>query len=148
LNLPHFGRGKNTTACVKQLLAVRHGGDISLDKPIPITIELIAQITGLPIQGMDLVLALDDKSKEKVLAKEMKKNYGTARGMRGIIIKQINNAATQFGTKILACKLLRKFCKEEVPTRVIAVASQCIEGTSMSWVSYLLNLFLEDGKDS
>jgi hypothetical protein len=45
-----------------------HGGDVWLDKPIPITIELIAQITGLPIRGMDPMLILDDKSKEKELA--------------------------------------------------------------------------------
>jgi hypothetical protein len=36
---------------------------------------------------MDPALILDDKSKEKALAEEMKKKYGTARGTRGIIIK-------------------------------------------------------------
>jgi hypothetical protein len=80
LDLPHFGRGQNTTTCVKQLLAVTHGGDIWLDKPIPITVELIAQITGLPIQGMDPTLFLDEKTKEKALAEEMKKKYGTSKG--------------------------------------------------------------------
>jgi hypothetical protein len=87
LNLPHFGRGQYTTTCIKQLLAVTHGGDIWLDKPIPITVELITQITGLPTRGMDPALILDDKSKEKALAEEMKKKYGTTRGMRGIMIK-------------------------------------------------------------
>jgi hypothetical protein len=42
---------------------------------------------------MDPVLILDDKSKEKDLAEEMKKKYGTTMGTRGIIIKRINNAA-------------------------------------------------------
>jgi hypothetical protein len=55
---------------------------------------------------MDPALILDDKSKEKELAEEMKNKYGTARGTRGIIIKCINNVETQFGTKILSCKLL------------------------------------------
>jgi hypothetical protein len=87
LKIPHFGRGQYATACIKQLLAVTHGGDVWLDKPVPITIELIAQITGLPIRGMDPALILDDKSKEKALAEEMKKKYGTDRGTRGIIIK-------------------------------------------------------------
>jgi hypothetical protein len=87
LKIPHFGRGQYASACIKKLLAVTHGGDIWLDKPIPITIELIMQITGLPIQGMDPTLILDDKSKEKALAGEMKKKYGTDRGTRGIIIK-------------------------------------------------------------
>jgi len=104
-----------------------------LDKPFPITIDIIAQIIGLPIQGMDPTLVLDDKSKEKELAEEMKKKYGTARGMRGIIIKWIKNVATKLGAKILACKLLRKCRKEEVPTRINLVAAQCAEGTSMSW---------------
>jgi hypothetical protein len=96
---------------------------------------------------MDLVLILDDKSKEKVLAKEMKNKYDTARGTRGIIIKHIKNTTTQLGTQILAYKLLRKFCKDEVPARVIAVASQCVEGTFVRWVPYLLNLFQVDYKD-
>ena len=76
------------------MLAVTHGGDIWLDKPVPIPVDLIAQITELPTRGMDPALILDDKSKEKALAEEKKKKYGTARGTRGIIIKQINNKST------------------------------------------------------
>jgi hypothetical protein len=131
----------------QKLLAVMHGGDIWLDKPIHITVELIMQITGLPTGGMDPALILDDKSKEKALAEEMKKKYGTDRGTRGIIIKWINNVATQLGAKILACKLLRKCRKDEVPAGVIVVAAQCAEGTFMSWVPYLSNLFQIDCKD-
>ena len=116
VKLPHFGRGQYVTACVKQRLAVTHGGDVWLDKLVPITVKLITQITGLPIRGMDLALILDDNSKKKTLAEEMKKKYGTDRGTRSIIIKWINNVATQLGTKILACKLLRKCRKDEVPT--------------------------------
>jgi hypothetical protein len=56
------------TTCVKQLLAVTHGGGIWLNKPIPIAVQIIAQITGLPTWGMDPALILDDKSKEKALA--------------------------------------------------------------------------------
>ena len=125
-----------------------HGGDVWLEKPIPITIELITQIIGLPIRGMDPTLILDDKSKEKALAEEMKKKYGTDRGMRGIIIKRINDAATQLGANILACKLLRKCLKDEVPVGVIAVVAQCAEGTFMSWAPYLSNLFQIDCKDA
>jgi hypothetical protein len=84
---------------------------------------LIAQITGLPIWGMDPALILDNKSKEKALAEEMKNIYGTTRGMSGIMIKRINNANTQSGAKILAYKLLRKCRKDEVATGVIAVTA-------------------------
>jgi hypothetical protein len=78
----------------------------------------------------------------------MKKKYCTYRGTRGIIIKRINNVVKQLGANILACKLLRKCRKDEVPTRVIAVAAQCAEGTFMSWAPYLSNLFQIDCKDA
>jgi hypothetical protein len=123
-----------------------HLGDIWLDRPIPIIVELIVHIIGQPSQGMDPTIILDDKSKEKALAEEMKKKYGTTRGTRGIIIKWINNEATQLGENILSCKLLRKCRKDKVLTGVIVVAAQCIEGTFMSWVPYLLNLFQVDCK--
>jgi hypothetical protein len=148
VDLPHFGRGQHATTCVKQLLAVTHGRDIWLDKLMSIDIELIANITGFPSRGMDLTHFLDDKDREKALAEEMKKKYGTDRGTRGIIIKRINDATTQLGTKILACKLLRKCRREEVPAGVVAVATQCAEGTTVSWAPYLLNLFLDDCKDA
>jgi hypothetical protein len=74
---------------------------------------------------------------------EMKKKYGTDRGTRGIIINRINDVATQMGAKILAYNLLRKCHREEVSAGVVIVAAQCAEGTIVSWVPYLLNLFLE-----
>jgi hypothetical protein len=85
--------------------------------------------------------------KEKELAEEMKKMYGTERGSRRIIIKCINDATTRMATKFMACKLLRKFRKEEVPVGVVATVAECVEGTVLSWALYLLNLFLEDCKD-
>jgi hypothetical protein len=77
----------------------------------------------------------------------MKKKYGRERGSRIIIIKCITNATTRMATKIMACKLLRKCHKEEVPFKVFVVAAQCVEGTTLSWAPYLLNLFLEDWKN-
>jgi hypothetical protein len=111
------------TTWVKKLLAIMHGGHIWLDRPLFIIVEIIPPIIGLPSQGMDPALILDDKSKEKSLVEEMKKKYGTSRGTREIIIKHINNVATQLGTNILSCKLLRKFCKDKVPLGVITVAA-------------------------
>jgi hypothetical protein len=78
----------------------------------------------------------------------MNKKYGIDRGTRGIIIKQINDVETQLGVKILAYNLIRKCIREEVPTRIVVVANQCAEGTSMRWAPYLLNLFLDDYKDA
>jgi hypothetical protein len=79
-----------------------HGGDVWLDKPVPIMVKIIMHITCLPIRGMDPALILDDKSKEKTLVEEMKKKYGTNRGTRGIIIKWINNVTMQLGANILS----------------------------------------------
>jgi hypothetical protein len=103
-----------------------------LDKLISIDIELIENITGLPSRGMDPTQFLDEKTKEKALAEEMKNKYGTDRGTQGIILKRINDVTTQMGGKILACKLLRKCHREEVPTRVVAVVAQCAKGNIVS----------------
>jgi hypothetical protein len=51
-------------------------------------------------------------------------------------------------TKLMACKMLRKCHKEEVPAGVVAAATQCTNGTMLSWAPYLLNLFLDDCKDA
>jgi hypothetical protein len=71
-------------------------------------------LQGCHPRGMDPMQFLDDKTKEKALTEEMKNKYDTDRGTRGIIIKRINDVATQMAAKILACKLLRKCRKEEV----------------------------------
>jgi hypothetical protein len=76
----------------------------------------------------------------------MKKTYGTERELRRIIIKHISDATTRLATKLMACKLMRKCRKEKVPTGVIPAATQCAEGTMLSWAPYLLKLFLEDCK--
>jgi hypothetical protein len=78
----------------------------------------------------------------------MKKKYGTVRGTMCIIIKRINNITKQMGANILACKLIRKCLKEEVPVGFIAFVAQCAKGTFMSWAPYLLNLFQVDCKDT
>jgi hypothetical protein len=129
-------------------MEVTHGGYLWVEEPISIDVELITYITGLPPRGETPTQFLDDKTKEKALAEEMKKTYGTERGSRRIIIKHISDATTRMATKIMACKLLRKCRKEEVPVGVIAAATQCAEGTILSWAPYLLNLFLEDCKDA
>jgi hypothetical protein len=47
---------------------------------VSIDVELIVHITGLPSRGMDPAQFLDDKTKEKALAEEMKNKYDTERG--------------------------------------------------------------------
>jgi hypothetical protein len=55
----------------------------------------------------------------------MKKTYGTERRSHIIIIKCISETTTRLASKLMACKFLRKFRKEEVPIRVVAAATQC-----------------------
>jgi hypothetical protein len=148
LEIPHFGRGKDVNACVKQLLAWVHGGILWMDRPVSIDVDLIVEITGLPTDGEKPEQYLDDKTKEKSIADEIKNKYGTDRGSRGMIIKQINEPTTRFATKLMACKLLRKCRKEEAPAGVIAAVTQCAKGSLLSWAPYLLNLFLDDCKDA
>ena len=77
----------------------------------------------------------------------MKKAYGTKRGSHNIIIKRISDETTRMATKLMACKMLRKCCKEEVPAGVVPTATQCANGTMLNWAPYLLNLFLDDYKE-
>jgi hypothetical protein len=65
-----------------------------------------------------------------------------------MIIKNINDPTTEFATKLMACKILRKCCKEEVHAGVVAPTTECAKGTILSWAPYLLNLFLEDCRDA
>jgi hypothetical protein len=84
---------------------------------------------------------------KKTLAEEMNNKYITEMGSHRIIIRCISDIATRMDTKIMACKFLRKCRKEEVSVGVVVAATQCVEGTTLSWAPYLLNLFLDDYKD-
>ena len=44
---------------------------------------------------------LEEKTKEKELAEEMKKKYGTERGSPRIIIKRISDAATRMTMQVM-----------------------------------------------
>jgi hypothetical protein len=48
LEIPHFGRGKGVNSCVKQCLALVHGGILWMYIHVSIDVDLIAYITVLP----------------------------------------------------------------------------------------------------
>jgi hypothetical protein len=77
LEIPHFGRVNDVNACVKQLLALVHGGVLWMDRLVSIDVYLIAEITSFPTDGENPEQYLDDKTKEKVVVEDMKKTYGT-----------------------------------------------------------------------
>jgi hypothetical protein len=97
---------------------------------------------------MDPSYFLKDKTKEKLLAKEMKNKYDTKRGSRGIIIKHIIDVTTIMAKTIMACNLIIKCHEDEVSVGVVIATAQCAEGTTRIWAPYFLNLFLDDCKDA
>jgi len=58
------------------------------------------------------------------MEKEIQIKYGTDRRSRVMVIRKINDLETNFSTKLMACKLFRKFCKEETHAGVIATTVQ------------------------
>jgi hypothetical protein len=51
LEIHHFGRGKDVNNCVKKSLSLVHGGIFWMDRLVPIDVDLIVAITGLPTGG-------------------------------------------------------------------------------------------------
>jgi hypothetical protein len=127
-------------------MVVTHGGYLWVEDLVSKDVDLIAFITGMPYRGEIHMQYLDEKTKEKALAEEMNNTYGTKRGSHRIIIKRISGITTRLATKIMACKLLKKSCKEEFHVGLIVAATKCVQGTMIILAPYLLNLFPEDFK--
>jgi hypothetical protein len=78
----------------------------------------------------------------------VKEKFGTSRRNRGIVLKDIKNNATRFTNKLMDCKLLRKFHKEEELAGFIVVVMHCMKGVMFSWKPYPMNQFLIDCRDT
>jgi hypothetical protein len=85
-----------------------HGGILWMDRLIQLDVALIAKITSLPTFESHPKDYLDNKAREKEIDKLVKAQFGTSRGNKGIFLKDINDNATTFTNKLMACKLLRK----------------------------------------
>jgi hypothetical protein len=72
-----------------------------MDRSVPITMDLIVAITGLPTDGKKLEQYLEDKTRAKAISDEIKAKYGMEFGNRGIRINDINDPATRFSTRLL-----------------------------------------------
>jgi hypothetical protein len=129
LDIPHFGHGKHINESVKKILETMHGGILWMDSPIPINVDLIVSIIGLPTDGEMLEKYLEEKMKEKSISDEIKEKYGMETGSKGITISDINDLATRIVTRMLGYKLMCKCRKEEVLTGVVAVVAQCAKGS-------------------
>jgi hypothetical protein len=128
LDIQEFRRGKNVRLCIKQLVTRVHVGILWIDRPIQLDVALISKITCLPTFGAQPEEYLDNKACEKEIAELVKAQLGTSQGNKGIMLKDINENATSFTSKLIACKLLRKCRKEEALARVIVVVAQCTKG--------------------
>jgi len=119
-----------------------------MESSVPIDVHPIAKIICFPTNNVKPKHYLDNKARDKEIAKEVTVQFGIDKGNKGIVINDINGHAMRFSTKLMTCKLLMKCRKEEALTGVIAAVVQCAKGIVLSWVPYLLNQFLVDCKDA
>ena len=89
--MPHFGRLNEAHACVKQLLACFHGGTLWLNTPIPVTVDLIASIMGLPKAGEDPTQYIRGRDTGKRIMKQLKERFGLQRDGHAYRIDSINS---------------------------------------------------------
>jgi hypothetical protein len=94
LDILHFEHEKHINKCFRNLLSRVHGGIWWMDRLVPINIDLITEIRGLPIDGEKLEKYLEDKTKDKAILYDIKEKYGTEKGNRGIGMSDINDPAT------------------------------------------------------
>jgi hypothetical protein len=94
LDIPHFGRCKNVGIFIKKLLARVHGDILWMDRPLQLDVALIAKSTILPTQFGTRI--------SKDITELVKSQFGTSRGNRGIVLRDINDNITRFSNKIMA----------------------------------------------
>jgi len=104
-----------------------HNGYLWLEEPIPITANLIHRISQLSFKGHNPA-AIAGKSSDLALAEAMKAKYKLEKKKWGYIIASIKDKWVCIATQLLADKLMRKCHIDEVPTFVIVLAKQCVEG--------------------
>ena len=91
INMSHFGRLNEANASVKKLLACFHGGTLWLDTPIEVMVDLIAEITGLPKDGLDPSQYFKGRDNDKQLATQLKERYDLQYDGRAYRIDNIND---------------------------------------------------------
>ena len=68
-----------------------HGGMVWLNTPIPVTVDLIASITGLPKAGEDPTQYIREKDTDKKLSKQLKERFGLLHDGHAYQINNINS---------------------------------------------------------
>jgi hypothetical protein len=99
---------------------------------VSIDTKLIAWITRFPIAWEDTLPDFTHKSNTKSLSNRMKENFDMFRGECGLNVASINDECIRFMMQMLDCKLLRKWCKDQVSTSAIETTKMCLEGIQMN----------------
>ena len=130
--MSHFHHAPITIFVFRKLLYLLHDGCLWLDEPKPITAYLIQHISQLPCKVEDPADISEGKGSDLAIAEAMKKKYKMEKKKRGYTISNINENAVHVATQILAGKFMRKCRTDEVPTLMVALAKQCMEGVQFN----------------
>jgi len=82
------------------------------------------------------------KGGEQALVESMKEKFKLVKKPRGYAISSICDPAVKVAMQILARKVMRKCCADEVSMPVVTLAAQCTEGVQFNWLDYLRREFL------
>lgn len=88
------------------------------------------------------------KSGHLALAKAMKKKYKLKKKKRGHAISSIKDKQAHVATQLLASKVMRKCCDNEVLVLVVVLAKQCAERVQFNWVEFLCEEFFLNYKEA
>lgn len=140
--VPHYKHTPITVLVIKPLLCLVHDGCLWLEEPLPITNKLIHRITQLLYTGEHLAMMFGRKDGKQVLVEAMKEKLKLVEKPQVYSILSIYNPAVKVVMQILVGKVMRKCHIDEVPTLVITLVAQCVEGVHFNWVFYLCSEFL------
>ena len=77
-----------------------------MNTPIPVTVDLIASITGLPKVGEDSMQYIRGRDMDKKLANQLKERFSLEQDGRAYHIDSINSQMVHIGARILASKVV------------------------------------------
>lgn len=88
-------------------------------------VELRGKMSPYNYPFLGLITMIVGKSGNLALVEAMKKKYKLEKKKRGYAISSIKDKGVHVGTQLLAGKVMRKCCGNEVPMPVVALDEQC-----------------------
>ena len=99
-----------------------HDGYLWLEDPIPIMVDLIHRVSRLPYKGKHPATITEGKGSDLALTEAMKTKYKLEKKKSGYAIFSIKDKVVCVATQILASKVMRKCCINEVRASVVSLA--------------------------